>query len=36
MALLKYYKHNPEDKLTEGIIINALRHLIMGESNILY
>ena len=31
MALLKYYKHNPDDKLTEGIMINALRHLIMGE-----
>lgn len=33
MALLKYYKHNPEDKLTEGIIINALRYFIMGERN---
>lgn len=33
MSLLKYYKHNPKDKLTEGIMINALRYFIMGERN---
>ena len=33
MNLPKYYKHNPEDKLTEGIMINALRYFIMGERN---
>ena len=33
MSLPKYYKHNPEDKLTEGIMINALRYFIMGERN---
>ena len=31
MSLLKYYKHNPDDKLTESIMINALRYFIMGE-----
>ena len=33
MSLLKYYKHNPDDKLTEAIMINALRYFIMGERN---
>ena len=31
MSLLKYYKHNPDDKITEGVMINALRYFIMGE-----
>lgn len=33
MSLLKYYKHNPEDIITEGVMINALRNFIMGERN---
>lgn len=33
MALFKYYKHNPEDIITEGVMINALRNFIMGERN---
>ena len=33
MSLLKYYKHNPKDKLTEGIMINALRYFIIGKRN---
>ena len=33
MSLPKYYKHNPEDKLTESIMINALRCFIMVECN---
>ena len=33
MILYKYYKHNPDDKLTEGVMINALRCFIMVECN---